>query len=75
LASRGAARSERADVDTGEAHDQRRNGSDRRDGPILTASDLRWSFGGLFSVEGGEPSGGRRERQRSLVPREPDPRS
>lgn len=45
MAGRDAARSERADVDTGEAHDQRLDGADRRDGPSLTAravSGLRW---------------------------------
>ena len=51
LAGRGAARSERADVDTGEAHDQRLDGPDRRDGPSLrarAASELRWRLGSLI---------------------------
>jgi hypothetical protein len=53
LAGRGAARFERADVDTGEAHDQRLNEADRRDGPSLTAraaSDLRRSSVGCSAL-------------------------
>jgi lipopolysaccharide exporter len=53
LDGRGAARSERADVDTGEAHDQLLDGADRQDGPSLTAqaaSGLRWSSVGCSAL-------------------------
>jgi lipopolysaccharide exporter len=53
LAGRAAARSKRADVATGEAHDQWLDGVDGRDGSSLTAraaSGLRWSSVGSSAL-------------------------